>query len=71
MLKSSLCDYSDAYILVCGTIIINREGGYRSISSKTSKRKKKGVTFKTCAPFRDCISKINNTDVDIEKNWML
>ena len=40
MLKSSLCDYSDAYILVCGTMIINREGAYRSISSKTSKRKK-------------------------------
>ena len=26
MLKSSLCDYSDAYVLVSGTITITREG---------------------------------------------
>ena len=27
MLRSSLCDYSDAYILVCGTITITGAGG--------------------------------------------
>ena len=24
----------------------------------------KGVTFKNCAPFTKCISRINNTDID-------
>ena len=26
--------------------------------------KEKGVTFKNCAPFTTCISRINNTDID-------
>ena len=39
--------------------------------AKRANERNKGVTLKTCAPFRDFISKINNTNVDIEKNWML
>ena len=53
MLKLSLCDYSDAYILVSGTI---------------SRQKTKKVIFKSCAPLTDCISEINNTQVDHEKD---
>ena len=60
----TLCDYSDAYILVCGTIIINGEGAYSD--AKRANERNKGVT-----PFRDCIRKTNNTNVDIEKIWML
>ena len=69
MLKYRLCDYSDAYILVCGTIIINGEDAYSD--AKRSNERNKGVTFETCTPFPDCMSKINNTNVDIEKIWML
>ena len=27
-------------------------------------KRDKGVTFKNCAPFTKCISRINNTDID-------
>ena len=47
MLKSILCDYSDAYILVKGNITVNNTGA--------------AVDFKNFAPFTDCISEINNT----------
>ena len=58
MLKSSLCDYSDAYILVKGRITITGAGDERN----------KGVAFKNCAPFINCISEINNTQVDNAKD---
>ena len=29
-----------------------------------NKTNDKGVTFKNCAPFTKCISRINNTDID-------
>ena len=55
MLRSNLCDYSDVYIVVKGTIIISRPN--------TVKRNKK-VTFKNNAPFINCISKINGLKID-------
>ena len=60
-LKSSLCDYSDAYILVKGTIIITGAGA-DAVATNAEKRNKH-VTFKYRAPLTDCISKINNTQV--------
>ena len=51
MLKSSLCDYSDAYILVKGTITVNNTAAQ-----------------KNCAPFTNCISEINNTQIDHAKD---
>ena len=42
MLKSSLCDYSDAYILVPGTITITRAGAY-AVVRKADKRNKQNV----------------------------
>ena len=54
MLKSSLCGYSDAYILAKGTL---------SIAGKAKGNPNNGnkeVVFKNCAPFTDCISQINN-----------
>ena len=66
MLKSSLCDYSDAYILVKGTIIINGRGG-DDVARRADERDK-GVSFKNCAPFINCISEINNTQIDNAKD---
>ena len=67
MLRSSLCDYSDAYILVKGNITVNNTAAADADGNNTCKK----VIFKNCAPFTDCISKINNIkenngkDIDI------
>ena len=66
MLKSSLCDYSDAYILVKGTITINGRGAHDA--ARKADEREKGVAFKNCAPFISCISEINNTQVDNAKD---
>ena len=63
MLKSSLCDYSDAYILVKGTITVNKTG-----TAAASNNRNKKVMFKNYAPFTNCISEINNTQIDNAKN---
>ena len=62
MLRSSLCDYADAYILVKGTITIAGVGN--DDATKQADKKSKGVTFKHCGPFTKCITRINNTDID-------
>ena len=62
MLRSNLCDYADAYILVKGTITITGEGD--DAAARQADERVKGVTFKNCAPFTKCISRINNTDID-------
>ena len=61
MLKSSLCDYSDAYILVKANITVNNTGGANANNAN------KKLRFKNCAPFTNCISKINNNDIDNAK----
>ena len=66
MLKSSLCDYSDAYILVKGTITIAGAGD--DAAARQADERDKGVAFKNCAPFTNCISEINNTQVDNAKD---
>ena len=60
MLRSSLCDYSNAYILVKGTITIENIAAQGQVNNDTNKK----VIFKNCAPFTNCISRINNTQVD-------
>ena len=60
MLRSSLCDYSDAYILVKGNISVNNTTAADADANNTNKK----VIFKNCAPFTNCISKINNTQID-------
>ena len=62
MLKSSLCDYNDACILVKGRITING-AGTNADGRKTDERNK-GVVFKNCKPFTNCKSEINNTEID-------
>ena len=60
MLKSSLCDYSDAYILVKGNITVNNTVAEGAAANNTKKK----AIFKNCAPFTNCIRKINNTQID-------
>ena len=62
MLRSNLCDYGDPYILVKGTITITVE--VNDDVAKQADETNKGVTFKNCALFTKCISRINNTDID-------
>ena len=61
VLCSSLCDYSDAYILASGTrtvAALPAGGGNNNIQ----------LVFKNCAPFTNCISEINNTQIDNAKD---
>ena len=62
MLRSSLCDHSDAYILVQGNITVNNTAAAGAAANNTNKK----VIFKNCAS-TNCISKINKTDIDNAK----
>ena len=48
MLKSSLCDYSNAYIFVKGKITITGRGD--DVAARQTDERDKGVAFKNCAP---------------------
>ena len=61
MLRSSLCNYSDACILVSGTIMVNELAAGEGNNNIQ-------LVFKNCAPFTDCISEINNTQIDNAKD---
>ena len=50
-IKSSLCDYSDPFILVTGNITVNADNNT-------------DLTFKNCAPFSSCTTKINDVFAD-------
>ena len=65
MLKSSLCDYSDAYIIVKGTITVNNTAAAAAAAANNTNKK---LIFKNCAPFTNCISEINNTQVGNAKD---
>ena len=52
MLRSHLCDFSDAYIVAKGTI---------SVTDLDSDASDKNLAFKNNAPIISGISKINNT----------
>ena len=56
MLKSSLCDYSDAYILVKETITVNNTTAAEVNANNINKK----VIFEKYAPFIDCKCKIND-----------
>ena len=55
MLRSSFCDYSDAYILAKGTITVAK---IQAAANNAT------IIFKNCAPFITCISRIHNMQVD-------
>ena len=60
IIRSNLCDYSDAYIFVKGTITVPNTEDAGAAANNYNKI----LIFKKCAPFTDCITKINNTQVD-------
>ena len=62
MLKSSLCDYSHAYILLKGRITIT-EAGDDPVARQADERDK-GVVFKNRAPFINCKREISYTEID-------
>ena len=55
MLRSDLCDFSDAYTVV---------KGYIAVTNPDDVKRNKSVTFKNNAPFINCISKINGLQID-------
>ena len=60
MLKSTLCDYSDAYILLKRNITVDNTAVDGAPANNTSKK----VKITKVAPFTNCMSEINNTQVD-------
>ena len=75
MLRSNLCHYSDAYILLKGTITITGNAGppagrteAQLLAARQADERDKGIIFKNYAPFTKCICRINNTDIDNAKD---
>ena len=64
MLKSSSCASSDAYIIVKRNVTVNKTAADGTSANNTNKK----VLFKNCGPFTNCISEINNTQVDNAKS---
>ena len=62
MLKLGLYDYSDAYILVSVTITVP------NTETVAVSNNRKNIIIENCAPFTDCISEINNTQIDNAKD---
>ena len=60
MLRSSLCYYDNAYILVYRTITGANTAAAGADGNNTNKK----VIFKNCAPFTGCIGRINNPQID-------
>ena len=56
MLRSDLCDFSDAYIVVKGDITLEGDND--------ANKRNKNLAFKNNAPFINCISKINGVKID-------
>ena len=61
MLRSDLCDYSDAYIVVKGIITASATAGVNNVRDK---KKNKPLEFKNNALFISCISKINGVLIE-------
>ena len=59
MIRSNLCDYCDSYILARGTITVPNTAAAGAAVNNTHKK-----IFINCAPFTDCKTEINNTQVD-------
>ena len=57
MLRSDLCDYADAYILIKGTVTVN--GVVNGVENEIIRRNRK-ITLKNNAPFVSCIPRTNN-----------
>ena len=63
MLRLDLCDYSDAYILVNGTITVNVNDIVNRAENEINRRNRL-LILKNNAPFISCITKINNEFIE-------
>ena len=63
MLRSSLCDYSDAYIFVSATITVPN-----TAAAEAAANNRENIIIKNCAPFTNSISEINDTEIDNAKD---
>ena len=61
MLRSDLCDYADAYILIKRTITVN--GVVNGVKNEIIRRNRK-VMLKNNAPFVSSITRINNEFIE-------
>ena len=61
MLRSDLCDYSDAYVLVKGSITVN--GVINGVENEILRRKRP-LILKNNTPFVSCMIKINNEFIE-------
>ena len=66
MLRSNLCDYADAYVLVNRRITITGAGADRAV--RRADERDKGLTFKNCVSFTKYINRINNTEIGNAKD---
>ena len=55
MLRSYLCDFTDAYVVV---------KGYTAVTKPEDAKRNKSVAFKNNAPFINCISKMNGIQIE-------
>ena len=65
MLRSDLCDYSDAYIVVKGTV------DFLAANTNENYKAKKDVAFKSNGLFKLCISEINNTSINSAESLLI
>ena len=61
ILRSDLCNYSDAYILVKGTVTVN---GVVNGAENEIVRRNRPLILKNNAPFVSCMTKINNEFIE-------
>ena len=64
MLRSDLCDYNDAYIVVKAIVTVSANAGVNNIRDK----KNRPLAFKNNTPFVSSISKINGVLIENADN---
>ena len=55
--RPSLCDYSDSYIILKGTITVRNTAAQSQANNAANKK----LIFRNCTPFTNCTSRIENT----------
>ena len=66
--KLSLCDYSDAYILVSSTVTIKGGPNDANGADKRADERNKKIIYKNCAPIFKSTSEKDNTQIDHAKH---
>ena len=65
MLRTSLCDFSEAYIILKGRVtVLARATAAPNPRTAEQNGSNKDFIFKNCAPFTNCITKINQTTIE-------